>query len=148
MTTKIGRLGHPRIAIALVWFLPANSSEGTAPDGAPPEPEPIPPEEIEFVREMTGMEPDALISRLRGIAERFREDPATMRRELVRLADGDEITAEEVMRLIRAAEPGNDHGDDDRETTTGEGAEILDFERPDDDGNPDDDGSDDDGGEP
>lgn len=142
MTTRIGRLGHPRIAIALVWFLPANSSEGTAPDGAPPEPEPIPPEEIEFVREMTGMEPDELISRLRGIAERFREDPATMRRELVRLADGDEITAEEIMRIIRAAEPGNGNGDDDREATTGagEGAEILDFERPDDDGSPDDGG--------
>jgi DNA-binding transcriptional ArsR family regulator len=142
MTTKIGRLGHPRIAIALVWFLPANSSAGTAPDGAPPEPEPepIPPEEIEFVRAMTGMEPDELISRLRGIADRFREDPATMRRELVRLADGDEITAEEIMRIIRAAEAGNDNGDDDREETTGEGAEILDFERPDDDGSPDDGG--------
>ena len=144
MTTKIGRLGHPRIAIALVWFLPANSSASAAPDGAPPEPAPIPPEEIEFVREMTGMEPDALISRLRGIAEWFRKDPAGMRRELVRLADGDEITAEELIRIIRAAEPGNDDGDDDREETTGEGAEILDFERPDDDGNP----GDDDGGEP
>jgi hypothetical protein len=140
MTTKIGRLGHPRIAIALVWFLPANSSAGTAPDDAPPAPEPIPPEEIEFVREMTGVEPDELISRLRGIAERFRKDPVAMRQEFVRLADGDEITAEELIRIIRAAEPGNENGDDDREETTGEGAEILDFERPDDDGSPDDGG--------
>jgi DNA-binding transcriptional ArsR family regulator len=140
MITKIGRLGQPRVAIALVWFLPANSSASAAPDGTPPEPEPIPPEEIEFVRSMTGMEPDELISRLRGIAEKFRDDPATMRRELVRLADGDEITAEEIMRIIRAAEPGNDNGHDDHEETTGEGAEILDFERPDDDGHPDDDG--------
>ncbi len=137
MTTKIGRLGHPRVAIALIWFIPANSSPSVAPDDAPPAPEPVPPEEIEFVRAMTGMEPDELITRLRGIAERFREDPATMRRELVRLADGDEITAEEIMRIIRAAEAGNDSGNEDHEESAGEGAEILDFKRPDDNGNDD-----------
>ena len=49
---------------------------------------------------------------------------------------------DEPIRIIRAAEPGNGNRDDDREETTGEGAEILDFERPDDNGNPDD------GGEP
>ena len=148
MTTKIGRLGHPRIAIALVWFLPANSSGDTAPDGGSPEPAPIPPADVEFVREMTGMEPTDLLVRLRGIAERFREDPAGMRQELVRLTDGDEITAEEIMRIIRAAEPGNDNGDDDREAAPGEGAEILEFKGPDDDDHPDDDGSDDGGEEP
>jgi hypothetical protein len=140
MSTKIGRLGRPRVAIALVWFIPANSSEDAAPEGAPPEPEPIPPEEIEFVRQMTGLEPGELVSRLRAIAERFRKDPAGMRQEFVRLMDGDEIAAEEVIQLIRAAEPGNDNGHHEHEESTGEGAEILDFKRPDDNGN-------DDGGE-
>jgi hypothetical protein len=140
MSTKIGRLGRPRVAIALVWFIPANSSEDAAPEGAPPEPEPIPPEEIEFVRQMTGLEPGELVSRLRTIGENFRKDPAGMRQEFVRLMDGDELAAEEVVRLIRAAEPGNDNGHDDHEESTGEGAEILDFEHPDDNGN-------DDGGE-
>jgi hypothetical protein len=140
MTTKIGRLGHPRVAIALIWFLPAHSSASAAPDDAPPEPEPVAPEEIEFVRQMTGMEPDELVSRLRGIAERFRKDPTGMRQELVRLVDGDEITAEEILRIIRAVDPASDNGNDDHEESTGEGAEILDFKRPDDNGNPDDDG--------
>jgi hypothetical protein len=140
MTTKLGHLGHPRIAIALVWFLPANSRADTAPNDAPPAPEPIPVEDIEFVREMTGMEPGELLLRMQAIAERLRKDPAGMREEFVRLMDGDEIAAEEVIQLIRAAEPGNDNGDDDREEPTGEGAEILDFDRPDDKGSPDDDG--------
>jgi hypothetical protein len=130
MTTKIGRLGHPRIAIALVWIIPADSRD-TVPDGAPPAPEPIPAEDVEFVREMAGMEPEELAARLQGIADRFRDDPATLRRELVRLMDGDELAAEEVIQLIRAAEPGNDNGDDDHEEST-EGAQILNFERPDD----------------
>jgi hypothetical protein len=146
MTTKIGRLGHPRIAIGLLWIIPADSTASAVPDGAPPEPEPIPPEEIEFVRAMTGMEPDELVSRLRGIAERFRKDPTGMRQELVRLVDGDEITAEELVRIIRSVDPGSDNGNDDHGESTGEGAEILDFRRPDD--NPDDDGNDDGGEEP
>jgi hypothetical protein len=146
MSTKIGRLGQPRVAIALVWFIPADSRGHTAPEGAPPEPEPIPPEEIEFVRQMTGMEPEELVSRLRGIAESFRKDPTGMRQELVRLVDGDEITAEELIRIIRAVESGDDNGDDDHEESASEGAEILDFKRPDD--NSDDGGSDDGGEEP
>jgi hypothetical protein len=145
MSTKIGHLGHPRVAIALVWFIPANSSadaapEGAAPEGSPPEPEPIAPEEIEFVRQMTGLEPGELVSRLRAIGENFRKDPAGMRQEFVRLMDGDELAAEEVIQLIRAAEPNNDNGHDDHEESTGEGAEILDFKRPDDNSGPDDDG--------
>ena len=140
MTTKIGRLGHPRIAIALVWIIPANSREDTVSETLPPEPEPIPPEDAEWVREMTGLEPGELTARLQGIAERFRRDPAVLRGELVRLMDGDEITAEELMRIIRAAEAGNDNDNDDddrgHEDTTGEGAKILDFERPDDDDSP------------
>jgi hypothetical protein len=145
MTAKLGKLGHPRIAIALIWFIPAHSSNAQAPEGTPPEPSPITPEDAEFMRELTGEDPLDLLRRLQAVAEEFRADPATLQAELLRFTEGDEIAARHLFELIRAAEPGNDNGHDDGEQPTdeqptGEGAEILDFERPDDDGNPDDGG--------
>lgn len=132
MSMKIGRLGHPRIAIALVWVIPADSRDCTVSDAPRAvEPESIPAEDIEFARTLTGLEPDQLVGRLEEIVAMIHDDPAALRRELVRLADGDEVAAEEVMRLIRAAGPGNDNGHDDGDQPSGEGAEILDFERPD-----------------
>jgi len=153
MTAKLGKLGHPRIAIALIWFIPAHSSNGPAPAGTPPEPSPIAPEDAEFVRELTGEDPIELVRRLQAVAEEFRADPATLQAELLRFTEGDEIAARHFYELIRAAEPGNDNGEDDgeqptSEEPTGEEAEILDFERPAERGNPDDDGNPDDGGQP
>jgi hypothetical protein len=150
MTAKLGKLGHPRIAIALIWFIPAHSSDAPAPAGTAPEPSPITPEDAEFMRNLTGEEPLDLVRRLQAIAAEFRADPATLQAELLRFTEGDEIAARHLFELIRAAEPGNDNGHDDGEQPTGEqstdeqptgdGAEILDFERPDDDDNPDDGG--------
>jgi hypothetical protein len=145
MTAKLGKLGHPRIAIALIWFIPAHSSDAQAPGGTPPEPSPIAPEDAEFMRELTGEDPLDLLRRLQAISEEFRADPATLQAEILRFTEGDEIAARHLFELIRAAQPGNDNGHDDAEQPTdeqpaGEGAEILDFERPDDDGNPDDGG--------
>jgi hypothetical protein len=147
MTAKLGKLGHPRIAIALIWFIPAHSSDAPAQPETPPAPSPITPEDAEFMRTLTGEEPLDLVRRLQAIAAEFRADPATLQAELLRFTEGDEIAARHLFELIRAAEPGNDNGHDDGEQPTDEqptdqGAEILDFERPDDDGNPDD------GGEP
>lgn len=145
MTAKLGKLGHPRIAIALIWFIPAHSSDAPAPGGTAPEPSPITPEDAEFMRELTGEDPLDLVRRLQAISEEFRADPATLQAELLRFTEGDEIAARHLFELICAAEPGNDNGHADGEQPTdeqptGEGAEILDFERPDDDDNPDDGG--------
>lgn len=146
MSTKIGKLGDPRVAIALIWLIPANS---TIPSSEPKQeqsgPQPVSQEDVEFVRDMTGMEPDVLITRLRGIAEEFQKDPAALRQEIVRIMEGDEIAAEYFIQLMHSAEPanGNGHEEDTEESEeiTEEGAQILDFERPDENGN------DDDGGE-
>lgn len=127
MTTKIGRLGRPRIAISLVWMIPADSRECSESDTPH---DPIPPEDVEFMRALTGLDPDRLVERLEDIAERIQSDPEGMRRELVRLADGDELAAAEVIRLIRGVGPGNDSGHDDDEAT----GDVVDLERPDEEG--------------
>lgn len=125
MSMKIGRLGHPRIAIALIWIIPADSSADVSRTSKP---ESIPPEDIEFVSTLTGLAPDQLVARLEEIVTMLHDDPAALRRELVRLADGDEVAAEEVIRLMRASGPGNDNGQ--AEEPNEERAAILDFERP------------------
>jgi len=152
MTTKLGKLGDPRVAIALVWFIPANSSSSSSePRQEPSGPQPVSQEDVEFVRTMTGMEPDDLVSRLQGIAEEFRKDPATLRQEIVRIMEGDEIAAEYFIQLMRSAEPENGNGHeedtDEGEAPRGEGAEILNFDRPDENDRLDENGNDDDGGQ-
>lgn len=133
MNTKLGILGEPRIGIALIWFLPAN------PDETRTSAEQASPEEVEFIRDLTGLGPMELLTRLRGIAAAYAHDPAALRAEIVRLTDGNEIAAEHIIQLIRAAaapdadndadnDEDNDGGDAD---DGGESGQVIDFERSD-----------------
>ncbi|HWN67092.1 MAG TPA: hypothetical protein VNM90_05600 [Haliangium sp.] len=122
MTSGLGSLGKPRVAIALLWFLdgarrpgePAAPAHPPDPSGPPRPPPSVTPEDIELVRSLTGLAPVELVARLQDIAAGYERDPATLRAELLRITDGDEIAVEHLMQLIHAAVPGDDEADADR----------------------------------
>ncbi len=136
MTVKLGSLGEPRIGIALIWFVGAAAetpSVGTSQ---------VAPEDVEFIRGLTGLDPDALIARLRDIAAEYDRDPEAMRAELVRITGGDEIAAEYLIKLMHTAKPGGEQ--DGRHEPGPESGRVIDFGRPPGHGDDDDGG----GGEP
>jgi hypothetical protein len=118
MTSKPGSLGTPRFGIALIWFV-----DGGAPDGAPAAPSsppaasgppvtpPVTPEDIELVRDLTGLAPEELVARLHDIAAGYAGDPGALRAEILRITGGDEIAAGHLMQLIQACTPDGDAGD-------------------------------------
>lgn len=132
MSTKLGILGGPRIGIALIWFLPAN------PDEAATIAEQASPEEVEYIRDLTGLGPMELLTRIQGLAAMYAHDPDALRAEILRLTDGDEIAAEHVVQLIRAA-TASDDADDGRDADDGgDNGQVIDFERSDEDDGEDD----------
>jgi hypothetical protein len=136
MTAKLGSLGEPRIAIALIWFVGAGPE--TRSDVSPP----VAPEDVEFIRGLTGLEPETLILRLRDIAAEYERDPEALRGELVRITGGDEIAAEYLIKLMHTAKPGGEQ--DGRHEPGPESGRVIDFGRPPGHGDDDDGG----GGEP
>jgi hypothetical protein len=100
MTMKLGSLGEPRIGIALIWFVGAN------PDSNDAESSQVTPEDAAFVHGLTGLDPEALVARLQDMAAEYDRDPEAMRADLVRMAGGDEIAAEYLIKLMRTAKPG------------------------------------------
>lgn len=127
MNTKLGILGGPRIGIALIWFLPAN------PDETRTTAEQASPEEVEYIRDLTGLGPMELLTRLQDIAAAYTQDPEALRAEILRLTDGNEIAAEHIIQLIRTAVATDDDSDDDRDADDGgESGQVIDFERSDD----------------
>jgi hypothetical protein len=136
MTAKLGSLGEPRIAIALIWFV------GAVPETRGAMSSQVAPEDVEFIRGLTGLDPDALLSRLRDIAAEYARDPEAMRAELVRITGGDEIAAEYLIKLMHTAKPGGER--DGNHEPGPESGRVIDFGPPP--GHRDDD--DDGGGEP
>lgn len=132
MTSKLGFLGEPRIGIALIWFVGAGPATGSAPSAH------VTPEDVEFVRGLTGLDPDALVSRLRDIAAEYDRDPEAMRAEILRITGGDEIAAEYLIQLIRTAQPGG--GRDGSAEPGQESGRVIDFGQPPDHGDDDDKG--------
>lgn len=136
MTVKLGSLGEPRIGIALIWFVGAGAETGSVASS------PVAPEDAEFIRGLTGLDPDGLISRLRGIAAEYDRDPEAMRAEILRITGGDEIAAEYLIKLMRVAKPGGEQGGSDEPGQ--ESGRVIDFGQPP--GRSDDEDDDDDGG--
>jgi hypothetical protein len=122
MTVKLGSLGAPRIGIALIWFVGATPEPGSAATSR------VAPEDVEFIRGLTGLDPDTLISRLRDIAAEYDRDPEAMRAELLRITGGDEIAAEYLIKLMRAAKPGG--GQDGSDEPGQESGTVIDFGQP------------------
>jgi hypothetical protein len=122
MTTKLGSLGEPRIGIALIWFV------GAGPDSRGAVSSQVAPEDVEFVRGLTGLDPDALLSRLRDIAAEYDRDPDAMRAELLRITGGDEIAAEYLVKLMQTAKPGGERGGSDEPGQ--ESGRVIDFGQP------------------
>jgi hypothetical protein len=126
MTSKLGTLGAPRIGIALIWFVDAGPEIGIAtPSPVTP---PVTPEDVEFVRGLTGLDPDALVSRLRDIAALYDRDREAMRAEILRITGGDEIAAEYLVKLMHAAQPGGEQADGDEPGP--ESGRVIDFGQP------------------
>lgn len=119
MTSKLGALGTPRIGIALIWFVDAGPETGN------PAPSPVTPEDVEFVRGLTGLEPDALVSRLRDMAAEYDRDPGAMRAEILRITGGDEIATEYLVKLMHTAQPGG--GRDASDEPGPESGRVIDF---------------------
>lgn len=156
MSAKLGDLGRPRLALALVWLIgePARTpddSAGSGPSGGDParaapapgvggeaEDPPLTADDIELVRAVTGLAPGELVARLQAIAAYFAERPGELRAELVRIAGGDELAAAYLMQLIEAAlpdaasapaaAPAAPESDPDGDRN---GAPVLDFSPPD-----------------
>jgi hypothetical protein len=113
MTSNLGSLGTPRIGIALIWFLDGGAGQRGEPAGpthspGPPGPPVTPPaaaEDIEFVRGLTGLAPDELVTRLQDIAAGYARDPGALRAEILSITGGDEIAAGYLMQVIQAAGP-------------------------------------------
>lgn len=122
MTLKLGALGAPRIGIALIWFVDAGPESGNTTQS------PVTPEDVEFVRGLTGLDPDALVSRLRDIAAEYDRDPGAMRAEILRITGGDEIAAEYLIKLMHAAQPGGGRAADDEPSP--ESGRVIDFGQP------------------
>ena len=122
MTTKLGSLGEPRIGIALIWLV------GAGPDSRSAVSSPVAPEDVEFVRGLTGLDPDALLSRLRDIAAEYDRDPDAMRAALLRITGGDEIAAEYLVKLMHMAKPGGERGG--RDEPGQESGRVIDFGQP------------------
>jgi hypothetical protein len=122
MTTKLGSLGEPRIGIALIWFV------GAGPDSRGPVSSRVTPEDVEFVRGVTGLDPDALLARLREIAAEYDRNPEVMRAELLRITGGDEIAAEYLVKLMHTAKPGGERGGSDEPAQ--ESGRVIDFGQP------------------
>ncbi len=122
MTVKLGSLGEPRIGIALIWFV------GAAPDSGSAASSQVAPEDVEFIRGLTGLDPDALLSRLRDIAAEYERDPDAMRAELLRITGGDEIAAEYLIKLMHTAKPGGEQGASDEPGQ--ESGRVIDFGQP------------------
>jgi hypothetical protein len=119
MTSKLGFLGPPRVAIALLWFVDGGAHRSGEPAGpvhpsGPTPPPPVTPEDTELVRSLTGLTPVELVARLQDIAAGYERDPAVLRAELLRITGGDEIAVEHLMQLIHAATPRDDMADADR----------------------------------
>jgi hypothetical protein len=119
MTSNLGFLGTPRVAIALLWFVDGGAGRPGEPEGpahppGPPKPPPVTPEDTELVRTLTGLTPVELVTRLQDIAAGYERDPSALRAELLRVTGGDEIAAGHLMQLIRAAVAGDDEADADR----------------------------------
>lgn len=125
MTAKLGSLGQPRIGIALIWFVDAGASaEGASAEGSTPAS--VSPEDVQFVRGLTGLDPEGLVSRLQELAREYARDPEALRGEILRITDGDEIAAEYLVRLIHDAMPGGPSGKDDEPSS--EAGRVIDFE--------------------
>lgn len=122
MTSKLGALGTPRIGIALIWFVDAGPETGN------PAPSPVTPEDVEFVRGLTGLDPDALVSRLRGMAAEYDRDPEAMRAEILRITGGDEIATEYLVKLMHTAQPGG--GEAAADEPGAESGRVIDFGQP------------------
>ena len=156
------KLGKPRLA--LLWFIPAESifadleaqvtaqtsdiedqmSEvaGQASDAADQSSEYA--AAAEEIERATGFNVNRIASLLTNAAEQYKRDPAPIEAAIRAIVGDNEIAAKWLLDLILGMKAENDNGADETPT----GADILDFERPDDNGNPDDDGSDDGGEEP
>jgi hypothetical protein len=114
MTSNLGSLGAPRIGIALIWFLDGGTGQQGERAGATHSPGPTGPsvtppvtaEDIEFVRGLTGLAPEELVTRLQAIAAGYARDPGALRAEILSITGGDEIAARHLMQVIQAAEPG------------------------------------------
>jgi hypothetical protein len=137
MTVKLGSLGEPRIGFALIWFVGAGAETDSV------APSPVAPEDAEFIRGLTGLDPGALITRLRGIAAEYDRDPEAMRAEMLRITGGDEIAVEYLLKLMRVPQPGGEQGGSDEPEQ--ESGRVIDFGQPR--GRSDDDDDDDGGGD-
>lgn len=125
MTTKLRELGEPRLGIALIWLVP------TKLDGRPNVMAPVTDEELEYFREVTGVDAEELTSRLQRIGAEYQRDPEALRAELMRITGGDEQMADWMVELLRAARP-DDSGDSDgsRDGEPGQQGQVIEFPQP------------------
>ena len=138
------KLGQPRLA--LIWFIPAESisadleaqikAVSSAPPDEPSDEEAA--EAAEAIREATGFDLNNIVSLLKGAAEQYERDPKSIEDAIHAIVGDNEIAAKWLLDLILDMRPENDNGHE--EEPTEEGAQILDFERPDEGGNDDDGG--------
>ena len=119
MTTKLRSLGEPRLGIALIWLVPSKV------DGKPRVMAPVTEEELEYFRQVTGVDAEELTSRLQKIGAEYQRDPEAMRAEILRITEGDERMADWLVELMQAAQP-----DSSGEESEEEGGQVLEFRRP------------------
>lgn len=122
MTTKLRSLGEPRLGIALIWLVPSKV------DGAPPVMAPVNDEELEYFRQVTGVDAEELTSRLQQIGAEYQRDPEALRAEIMRITGGNEQMADLMVELMQAAQPDGPGGGSGGEPE--EEGQVLEFRRP------------------
>jgi hypothetical protein len=119
MTTKLRSLGEPRLGIALIWLVP------TTVDGKPRVMAPVTEhEDLEYFRQVTGVDAEELTARLQKIAVEYQRDPEAMRAELLRITGGDERMADLLVELMQAAQPDGSGNESEEE------GKVIEFRRP------------------
>lgn len=111
-------LEGPRAGVALFWFFPIDDREPSDPFAE------IPPEEVERLEALSGIDMRDLVGRMQQLAVDFRRDPEALQAHIKRLAAGNELVAQSLTDLLRSMWEKDDEAES-REA--GEGV-VLDFE--------------------